>query len=650
MTATADAPAWTLVRQAAHAWLLRQRPRLQAWWRGQAARALTLGLGATAVLLAVVLLTAFTLAQAHLRQTADPQAVTDDLWHLHHAASGLMLALALALGGLAHWRTRRRQRRLRAAVNAVLQQTRSVGEAGYRPRDGHTARELQPLSRGVDELHQRMRALFGVHAEQIEALRRQAHSDPLTGLPNRRHFLAVLDAVLNSDAAPAEAGLVLLRLPDLQGLNQRRGAEATDELLKLVADTLASYPRGNDRCVAGRLSGGDFALLLPAGGLANDTAQSLQRALHAQFGRWDHRLRLQVGVVELKPPLGAAQALVMAQAALVGREAWARDGRQAQAPHETSVSAAAPARRQRHHSHHSHRPHPHGPWRSPAHPQAADLAAADSDARHDAARHGDAGHAGAEPPSAAADQALSAHDAGWRRRLARALVQGRVRLGEFPVCSADGQAVLLDCPLRVQFQPDGPYEPARRWLGQATRSRLNPAVDEKAVALALAAIAEDGRPRCVNVSAASAQSTEFLEALDRRLAAAPQAAAQLWLDLPESLALWHPQRVRSLCRRWHAAGAHVALEHCGEQLMRVPTLVDLGLDCVRIDSRFVNGIAAPQALAARNHLDGLVRLVRGLGLQVTAEGVRDADDLALLWEMGFHAATGPALPAEHATV
>jgi EAL domain-containing protein (putative c-di-GMP-specific phosphodiesterase class I) len=90
-------------------------------------------------------------------------------------------------------------------------------------------------------------------------------------------------------------------------------------------------------------------------------------------------------------------------------------------------------------------------------------------------------------------------------------------------------------------------------------------------------------------------------------------------------------------------GTLVALEHCGEGLLRVPRLINLGLDCVRIDGRFVNGIAEPQAEAARNYLRGLVRLVQSVGLSVTAESVRSADDLAVLWQLGFDAATGPAV-------
>jgi EAL domain-containing protein (putative c-di-GMP-specific phosphodiesterase class I) len=78
--------------------------------------------------------------------------------------------------------------------------------------------------------------------------------------------------------------------------------------------------------------------------------------------------------------------------------------------------------------------------------------------------------------------------------------------------------------------------------------------------------------------------------------------------------------------------------------------MDLGLDCVRIDGRFVNSIAGDAQADARRYLQGLVRLVQAVGLQVMAEGVRSPDDLALLWDLGFDAATGPALSHEPAAL
>ena len=503
-------------------------------------------------------------------------------WPLLAAVAGAALG---ALSGL--WAGRRS---LALAAARLVSPPPLPGQDGAHPRrtDLHLADrvrpgppELRPLAAAMHALLARQQALYDVQAEQLEALRRQAHSDPLTSLANRRHFVAMLDAVLDGGEQPAGAGLLLLRLQDLQGLNQRVGHAAADRALLAVAEALQAYPDRIARCFAGRLNGADFALLLPVGGLGQETAAALTQALQRPLAAIDAQARVHAGAVELNRPLDATQALALADAAL----AWA----------ETDP----------------------GP---PAAPPEAEPRPLDSD--------------------------LPQGEQSWQRRITRALVQGRVALAAYPVRTGDGRQLHLDCPLRVQLRSDGPMEPASRWLSLATRSRLCAAVDEKAVALALAAIATDGVARCVNVAAQSLASAEFVAAVSRRLEEAPEAACRLWIDLPEALALERPLLVREVARRWRALGVMLGLEHAGEGLARIPRLIDLGLDCVRIDSRFVNGITGEGAADARRHLQGLVRLVQAVGLQVTAEGVRSADDLELLWQLGFDAATGPALAGE----
>ena len=490
------------------------------------------------------------------------------------------------------------QRQVRAGVARLLAAT--LGQCGRRPVMADampgwlstplataSVALLQPLSNGLHQLLARQEALFLAQTTQLEALRQLAYSDGLTGLPNRRHFMATLDDLLAGEGAPAELGLLLIRVCDLQGMNQRIGHAAADHVLQALALSLQTYTGRIERCSAGRLNGADFALLLPVGGMAAETAQALVQALRGPITGIDPGAKVAAGGVELRSPLTGTRALALADAAL------------AQAQAEANGSAV-----------------PRDPVGDPE----------------------------------KAEPALPTGATSWQRHIARALVQGRVALGAFAVRTADGRQLHLDCPLRVQLLPDGPLEPASRWLSLVTRSRLCAAADEKGLALALDAIARDGVARCVNIAAQSVASAEFVTAITRRLQAEPSLACRLWIDLPEALALERPMLVRELSRRWRPLGVLLGLEHAGEGLTRIPQLIDLGLDCVRIDGRFVNGIAGPDAEPARRYLQGLVTLVQTVGLQVTAEGVRSADDLALLWGMGFDAATGPALKNEPAVL
>ena len=167
-------------------------------------------------------------------------------------------------------------------------------------------------------------------------------------------------------------------------------------------------------------------------------------------------------------------------------------------------------------------------------------------------------------------------------------------------------------------------------------------MDLAALALALQAVRHDGRPRCINVAAASLATAGFVAEVQQRLQAAPREAAQLSFDFVEG-ALRHPERLREAAALWRRSGARIGLEHAGADLRDLAELHALGLNYIKIDGAFVQGAAAEPAV--RELARGLVMLLRGMGLQLLAEAVQDEADLAVLWALGFHGATGPAVRA-----
>jgi diguanylate cyclase (GGDEF)-like protein len=93
-----------------------------------------------------------------------------------------------------------------------------------------------------------------------------SRSDPLTGALNRRGFSERFEAELSDhvrhDGRPL--GLIVIDLDDFKLVNDTRGHAAGDDLLCLVANTLAADLRPSD--VLGRLGGDEFAVLLPEAG------------------------------------------------------------------------------------------------------------------------------------------------------------------------------------------------------------------------------------------------------------------------------------------------------------------------------------------------------------------------------------------------
>ncbi|HJV69317.1 bifunctional diguanylate cyclase/phosphodiesterase [Ideonella sp.] len=230
----------------------------------------------------------------------------------------------------------------------------------------------------------------------------------------------------------------------------------------------------------------------------------------------------------------------------------------------------------------------------------------------------------------------------WRERLQGAVSAQRAKLVEFPLVDMRGAVLHRECPLRLQLEDGGEMVPAAQWLPMARRTQLTARIDLLAAKLALAAIAADGMARAVNVSPGSLQDSSFVPNLRGLLSGYPGEAPGLWLEVAEEGALRHIELVRELVNQMHTLGARVGLEHAGERLTEASGLLEVGLDFVKLDASFVEGLSADHA--RRDHVAGAVRMLHSIGLKVYAEGVTSSDDATALDSCGLDGITGPVVP------
>jgi diguanylate cyclase (GGDEF)-like protein len=102
-------------------------------------------------------------------------------------------------------------------------------------------------------------AFRDVHA--LAETRRQALTDDLTAMPNRRHFLKRLrEAIVAARASDTSMALLMFDLDHFKELNDTLGHEAGDELLRQVGGRLRGLLRTSD--TAARLGGDEFGVLL----------------------------------------------------------------------------------------------------------------------------------------------------------------------------------------------------------------------------------------------------------------------------------------------------------------------------------------------------------------------------------------------------
>lgn len=132
---------------------------------------------------------------------------------------------------------------------------------------------------------------------QRDELLSQSTSDPLTGVGNRRAFDEQINELLRiQERNPRTVNLLLLDLDNFKAVNDSRGHDVGDQLLKEIASIISSRMRAGDH--AYRFGGDEFALLVMDDGaptLANDLCQRIREFAQGQR----HPVSASIGVAQL---------------------------------------------------------------------------------------------------------------------------------------------------------------------------------------------------------------------------------------------------------------------------------------------------------------------------------------------------------------
>jgi diguanylate cyclase len=144
--------------------------------------------------------------------------------------------------------------------------------------------------------------------QNLEAIRAETMTDPLTGLGNRKYFdRTIIDSVRIAKQSGEPLSLLMFDIDHFKSFNDNYGHLTGDQVLRLVALSLKQSIKGRD--IIARYGGEDFAVVLPNTALrqALSAADNIRRAVMSKelkkksTGEILGRITISVGVSMLKP-------------------------------------------------------------------------------------------------------------------------------------------------------------------------------------------------------------------------------------------------------------------------------------------------------------------------------------------------------------
>jgi diguanylate cyclase (GGDEF)-like protein len=223
--------------------------------------------------------------------------------------------------------------------------------------------------------------------------------------------------------------------------------------------------------------------------------------------------------------------------------------------------------------------------------------------------------------------------------LREAIENDRLRLLYQPIVNKSGEAVIgVEAPCRWTHPTRGEIPPTE-FIAIAEHSGL--IIDLGNWVLRRACIdgkAWPGLSVAVNVSSLQFRRIDFVEVVEQILHETQFDPSKLELELTESVLLGNVDTAETAMIRLKGLGVRLALDDFGTGYSSLLYLRRFPFDKLKIDRSFVRSIEKAADAAAIVH--AIVSLGRGLGMQVTAEGVETADQQLFLRAAGVHSMQG----------
>lgn len=410
----------------------------------------------------------------------------------------------------------------------------------------------------------------------------QAHTDALTGLPNRTVFSERLNLLVRGTSC--QTAVAVLDVDEFKDVNDSFGHDVGDQLLKEIAGRLKTATRQDSNVTVARIGGDEFAVVMPGSEVGPDFDQRLSSIIEAirepfEFSQFSLRCTVSIGVA-IYPDDGSTPTELTKNAdiALYQAKASGRDCYRLFLPEMAScVFARGELRRQ----------------------AEASLRSGDFELYFQPIID-----ISSRAPEICGFEALLR----WHHQ-----ILGFITPSSF--------SEIFDDPSLSRAIGDHVLELAmqhmRAWLAaQVPFQRIS-----------------------INVTDADFSGRESVRSMLRRLKTADLETKLFSIEVTEGMFLGRGHnRITQALGDLHAAGVEIALDDFGTGYASLAHLTSLPIHRLKIDRTFVTDLRSNPKI--NSIVDGIIRIAHSLNLKVTAEGVETDEQLMCLINLGCDHAQG----------
>ena len=437
----------------------------------------------------------------------------------------------------------------------VVSQASSIAERRFLTIPEPRTPELRAVTRAMNDMVERLKAMFAEEAARLEGLRKKVNSDPVTGIANREYFLSHLREILGGEQFGSVGSLVVVRLAHLNELNAQLGRQRADQLLRELGQSLYDSGNGHPGQRAGRVKGGEFAVVCPTYVSPTAAAKDIYERLRRDWlPHWEAELPdlFHLAAVPYHRDQSMGDLLTrmdtaLAQAQAKGPNSW----------HAVEDGGAAKINL------------PAEQWRT---------------LLTEAVRGGQLSLAFF--PVVRGDPSQSMHQEGV---------------------------------IRLQMDASGQLLSAGDFMPMAANLNLTAPIDLGVVGLAIEHLQKGAGDVAVNLSAETIADFGFRNSLIQLLQGYPSLCKRLLFEVPEYGVFRQFDAFRDLARSLKGLGCRVGIEYFGQRFAESDKLASLGLDYIKVHPSYVRGISTNEGnqeflkgLCAMAHALGIIVIALGV--------------------------------------